>query len=95
MPYRVIPGSKQVTDPDGAHFCDAVSPLAAILIAVSLNHRNHRPTIDGDVVLCSRCQSHLPEDADEPCVPKTPRCPETPDLFEAAAPKPKARRKAA
>lgn len=73
---------KQVRTPDGIHFADAASDVAAMLIVVALNYRNHRPAIDGEHVICSRCQHFLPDDAAEPCIPRAPRCTETPDLFE-------------
>jgi hypothetical protein len=72
---------KQVFDTDGVHFADAVSPLAALLIVAALNFRNHRPVIDGEAVVCSRCRSALPHEGGEPCVPKTPRCKQTLDMF--------------
>lgn len=72
---------KQVMDADGAHFADASSPLAALLIVVALNFRKHHPVIDGGQVICSRCRSELPHDGHEPCKQRTPRCKETPDMF--------------
>lgn len=72
---------KQVKDTAGEHFADAVSDVAAKLIVAALNWRAHRPVISDGEVICSRCQSLLPEDGAEPCVPKTPRCSDTPDLF--------------
>lgn len=72
---------KQVRDNMGVHFADAASEIAAKLIVAALNWRNHRPVISDDEVICSRCQSLLPEEGAEPCVPKTPRCSETRDMF--------------
>lgn len=73
---------KQVLDPDGRHFADASSAVAALLIVCALEMRRHRPAIDGDRVICSRCLSELPHEGAEPCVPRSPRCSETPDMFE-------------
>jgi hypothetical protein len=73
---------KQVIDSRGEHFADAASPVAALLIVCALEMRKHRPAIDGDRVICSRCQSELPHEGHEPCTPRTPRCSQTPDMFE-------------
>jgi hypothetical protein len=72
---------KQVLTADGEHFADAVSPLAALLVVSALNFRKHHPVIDGAMVVCSRCRNELPHDGGEPCVPRTPRCKDTPDMF--------------
>jgi hypothetical protein len=72
---------KQVLDPAGQHFADAATPVAALLIVCALEMRKHRPAIDGERVICSRCQNELPHDAHEPCVPRAPRCTKTLDMF--------------
>lgn len=76
---------KQVRNGD-EHFADAATEVGAALICAALNFRNHRPTIDDGTVICSRCQAALPQDGEEPCVPRAARCPETPDLFGEAMP---------
>lgn len=77
---------QEVLDPSGGHFADAASPVAALLIVCSLELRRHRPTIEGDRVICSRCQSELPHEGAEPCIARTPRCSETPDMFDSREP---------
>lgn len=72
---------KQVRDANGGHFADAASPVAALLIVCALEMRRHRPAIDGERVICSRCQSELPHEGSEPCIPRAPRCAETLDMF--------------
>lgn len=72
---------KQVKDPQGLHFADAASPVAALLIVCALEMRRHRPAIDGERVICSRCLNELPHDGHEPCIARTPRCSATPDMF--------------
>jgi hypothetical protein len=66
---------------DSELIADAVSPVHALLIVAALQWRRHNPVIHDGEVICSRCRSALPHEGHEPCVPKTPRCTETPDMF--------------
>ena len=66
---------------DGCRIATAVTPVHALLIVAALTMRRHHPVISDGEVICSRCQAALPHDGHEPCIPRTPRCPETPDMF--------------
>ena len=74
---------KEVKDRHGNRFCDATTPVNALLITAAMNFPGHRAATDGERVYCSRCQEALPERGLEPCQPKPKPCPETLDLFDA------------